>query len=51
MLGALRDQLMDPGLFAVFCEAFTEEMNRLRREAGDQRETLTRELLKDRAGS
>ena len=46
VLGALGHQLMDPDLFAVFCEAFTEEMNRLRREAGDQRETLTRELSK-----
>ena len=46
VLGALGRRLMDPDLFAVFCEAFTQEMNRLRREAGDQRETLTRDLAK-----
>ena len=51
VLGALGHRLMDPDLFAVFCEAFTEEMNRLRREAGDERETLHARTLEDRAGS
>ena len=31
VLGALPTRLMDPELFAVFCEEFTAETNRLRR--------------------
>ncbi|UMM07984.1 recombinase family protein [Gluconobacter frateurii] len=33
VLNALRQHLMDPDLFAEFCTAFTDEMNRLRMEA------------------
>jgi hypothetical protein len=33
VLDALRHHLMDPALFAEFCTAFTDEMNRLRMEA------------------
>jgi site-specific DNA recombinase len=32
VLGALRYHLMDPALFAEFCDEFTREMNRLRME-------------------
>ena len=32
VLGALRHRLVDPTLFARFCETFTREMNRLRME-------------------
>lgn len=32
MLNALRTRLVDPELFAHFCEVFTQEMNRLRME-------------------
>ncbi|MEL7471576.1 MAG: recombinase family protein [Pseudomonadota bacterium] len=46
VLGALEHRLMDPKLFTVFCEAFTDEMNRLRRATGDQRETHEKELAK-----
>ena len=35
VLGALREHLMEPDLFAQFCEEFTREMNRLR-SAGRQ---------------
>jgi hypothetical protein len=31
--GALREQLMDPALFKVFCEEFARELNRVRAEA------------------
>jgi hypothetical protein len=31
VLGALRDDLLDPELFTDFCDAFTEELNRHRR--------------------
>lgn len=34
VLNALRHHLMDPALFAEFCDEFTREMNRLRMEAG-----------------
>lgn len=34
VLKALRHHLMDPALFAEFCDEFTREMNRLRMEAG-----------------
>lgn len=46
VLGALGHRLMDPELFTVFCEAFTEEMNRLRRQTGNQREIFEKELAK-----
>jgi hypothetical protein len=32
VLGALKNKLMDPGLFKEFCDEFTREMNRLRIE-------------------
>lgn len=32
VLNALRTKLVDPEMFARFCEVFTQEMNRLRRE-------------------
>lgn len=34
VLDALRHELMDPRLFAEFCEEFTREVNRIRGEAG-----------------
>jgi len=34
VLDALRNELMDPRLFAEFCEEFTREVNRIRGEAG-----------------
>ena len=34
VLSALREKLMDPALFGGFCAIFTEEINRLRMEAG-----------------
>ncbi|MFK4873754.1 recombinase family protein [Novosphingobium sp. ZW T3_23] len=34
VLHALRHHLMDPSLFAEYCEEFTREMNRLRKDAG-----------------
>ena len=45
-LGALGRRLMDPELFAVFCEEFTAEMNRLQRTLTDQRAAFERELAK-----
>ncbi|MBK1671573.1 resolvase [Rhodovibrio sodomensis] len=33
VLAAMRDKLMDPSLFRVFCEEFTRELNRLRMDA------------------
>ena len=33
IVGALREHLMDPALFKVFCEEFTRELNRLRAQA------------------
>jgi hypothetical protein len=33
VLAALREKLLDPALFEVFCDEFTKEMNRLRIEA------------------
>ena len=33
IVGALREHLMDPALFKVFCEEFTRELNRIRVEA------------------
>ncbi len=46
VLGALGDRLMEPELFAVFCEEFTAEMNRLRGAVADQAAGLDRELAK-----
>ena len=53
VLNALRTRLVDPELFARFCEAFTQEMNRLRMEgragiAGAEAEVakIDRELAK-----
>lgn len=39
VLNALRQYLMDPELFAEFCNAFTSEMNRLRMEASADNNT------------
>jgi site-specific DNA recombinase len=36
VLTALATHLMDPGLFAVFWEEFTREINRLRKLAGSR---------------
>lgn len=44
VLGALQRRLMEPTLFAVFCEAFTSEMNRLQRAAASNVETRRREV-------
>ncbi len=33
MLNALRNRMLDPKIFAEFCDAYTREMNRLRMEA------------------
>ena len=34
VLAALREKLLDPALFKLFCDEFTREMNSLRMEAG-----------------
>ena len=44
MLGALKEHLMEPQLCAVFCEAFTEQMNKLRREHDAATDHFRREL-------
>ncbi len=46
MLGALRDRLMDPGLFKAFTEAFVLECNRLQSEASAGRNAKRQELEK-----
>lgn len=53
MLNALRTKLVDPAMFARFCEIFTQEMNRLRMEgragiasAESEIERTERELAK-----
>ena len=46
LLHALQDHLMDPELCAVFCKAYTAEMNRLRREAMAAMVGQERELAK-----
>jgi site-specific DNA recombinase len=48
ILNALSSRLMDPELFAAFCEEFTKEMNRVRLEASGTLEAARREL--DRTG-
>ncbi len=44
VLGALKEHLMEPELCAVFCEAFTEYMNKLRREHDAATDHYRREL-------
>jgi hypothetical protein len=44
VLAALRDKLMDPALFKIFCEEFTREMNRLRIEASATIEAARAEI-------
>ena len=44
VLGALRDDLLDPELFTDFCEAFTEELNRHRRAQRTALAQATRDL-------
>jgi len=44
VLTALREHLMDPVLFAEFCEEFTREMNRLRIEERASQEAVKTEL-------
>ncbi|MEM9640120.1 MAG: recombinase family protein, partial [Pseudomonadota bacterium] len=44
VLGALKKHLMEPELCAVFCEAFTEHMNKLRREHDAATDHFRREL-------
>lgn len=44
VLNALSSRLMDPQLFAEFCEEFTREMNRARMEASGTFEAARREL-------
>ena len=46
MLGALRDRLMDPGLFKAFTEAFVLECKRLQSEASAGRNAKRQELEK-----
>ncbi|MEM1150143.1 MAG: recombinase family protein [Pseudomonadota bacterium] len=46
LLHALQEHLMDPELCAVFCKAYTAEMNRLRREAVSATAGQERELAK-----
>ena len=48
VLSALATRLMDPELFAVFCEEFTAETNRLRQGAHDQRRAQEQELARIR---
>jgi site-specific DNA recombinase len=48
VLDALATRLMDPALFAVFCQAFIEETNRLRHAVRSQAEDRERELGKIR---
>ncbi|TCM14212.1 DNA invertase Pin-like site-specific DNA recombinase [Novosphingobium sp. PhB165] len=46
VIHALRHHLMDPALFAEFCEEFTQEMNRLRKNAGKATEAARAEVSK-----
>ena len=46
VLGALSSRLMDPELFAVFCEEFTAETNRMRRKAAAQVTDRANELAR-----
>jgi len=46
VLHALRHHLMDPSLFAEFCEEFTTEMNRLRKDASKAISALKTEIKK-----
>jgi site-specific DNA recombinase len=44
VLRAMRERFFDPGAFDAFCEGFTEELNRLRREYRTQVATTPREI-------
>src|SRR5262245_3666104 len=46
VLGALASRLMEPELFAVFCEEFTAETNRLRRQAAAEVTDRANELVR-----
>jgi site-specific DNA recombinase len=46
VLGALSTRLMDPALFAVFCDEFTAETNRLRHAAAAQVADQAKELAR-----
>jgi len=46
VLRALRHHLMDPALFSEFCDEFTQEMNRLRKEAGKAISATRAEIAK-----
>jgi site-specific DNA recombinase len=46
VLNALRHHLMDPALFAEFCDEFTREMNRLRIDAGASIDAARAEIRK-----
>nr|WP_246781518.1 recombinase family protein [Rhodoblastus sphagnicola] len=46
IVGALRENLMDPTLFKVFCEEFTRELNRLRTEARSDVDAAKAEIKK-----
>ena len=46
VLNALQNRLLDPGLFAVFCEEFTREVNQARIEARTTLETVRREIVR-----
>jgi site-specific DNA recombinase len=46
VLGALGTRLMKPELFAVFCEEYTAEINRLRKAAGSRVADRERELAR-----
>lgn len=46
MLDALSTRLMDPALFAVFCEEFVAETNRLRAAKSGARAAQEAELAK-----
>ena len=44
VLRAMQDKFFEPGAFAEFCDAFTEEMNRLRREHRTKLAAAPREI-------
>jgi hypothetical protein len=44
VLHAMKERLFEPGAFEAFCEAFTAEMNRLRREHRTKRAAAPREI-------
>ncbi len=46
VLNALRNRLMDPELFAVFCEEFTHEVNQARIEARTTLDAARREIVR-----